>query len=104
MPAMPFVKLTTQSELPSNNEAREFRCGNKEICVANVDGAYSAMDNICSHRGGPIGQGMVEYGKVVCPWHGWAWDPKTGQAMQDSRAKIAVYPIKIEGEDVLVEV
>jgi len=99
-----FTKLTTESELPPMDEAKEFPCGAKTICVANVNGVYSAMDNICPHRGGPLGQGMIEGGKVVCPWHGWAWDPKTGEAVQNPSAKVAVYPLKIENGDVLVEV
>lgn len=100
---MSFTKLTTQSELPAADAAKEFTCGNKTICVANVNGNYSAMDNVCLHRGGPIGQGMVENGKVVCPWHGWAWDPTSGQAAHSASTKVAVYPLKIENGDVLVE-
>jgi nitrite reductase (NADH) small subunit len=102
--AMPFIKLTAQSNLPNTNEAKEFPYGDKTICIANVNGTFSAMDNVCLHRGGPLGQGMIEHGKVVCPWHGWEWDPQTGQAVQDSRAKIAVYPLKIENGDVMVEI
>jgi nitrite reductase (NADH) small subunit len=100
---MPIVKLTTQAELPGANEAEEFSCGKKEICIANVNGEYSAMDNVCLHQGGPLGQGMIENGKVVCPWHGWAWDPRTGEAAHNTKAKIAVYPIKIENGHVLIE-
>ena len=99
-----FIKLTTESELPATNEAKEFRCGEKEICIANVDGEYSAMDNICLHRGGPLGQGVIEKGKVICPWHAWAWDPKTGEAAHSASAKIAVYPTKVENGDVLIEI
>lgn len=99
-----FIKLTNQSELPFVNEAKEFPCGDKVICVANVNGEFSAMDNLCLHRGGPLGQGVVGKGKVVCPWHGWAWDPKTGQAVQNPAAKIVVYPLKIENGEVWVEV
>jgi nitrite reductase (NADH) small subunit len=99
-----FIKLTTESDLPAADEAKEFPCGGKTICVANVNGTYSAMDNICLHRGGPLGQGMIEGGKLVCPWHGWAWDPKTGEASQNPGAKVAVYPLRIENGDVLVEV
>jgi nitrite reductase (NADH) small subunit len=99
-----FTKLTTTSELPPADEAKEFPCGAKTICIANANGVYSAMDNICLHRGGPLGQGMVEGGKVVCPWHGWQWDVKTGEAAQNSSMKVAVYPLKIEGGDVLVEI
>ena len=100
---MPFVKLTAESELPTADEAKEFPCGDKTICVANVNGSYSAMDNVCLHRGGPLGQGMIEGGKVVCPWHGWAWDVRTGQSSQDSSMRVAVYPLKIENGEVLVE-
>jgi nitrite reductase/ring-hydroxylating ferredoxin subunit len=100
---MPFVKIATQSELPATNEAKEFPCGHKTICVANINGTITAMDNVCLHRGGPIGQGVIEKGKVVCPWHGWAWDPLTGQAGNNPNAKVAVYPLKIENGDVLID-
>ena len=101
---MLFVKIASQLELPSNNEAREFSCGDKTICVANVNGTVTAMDNVCLHRGGPLGEGVVEDGKVICPWHGWQYDAKTGAAAHNPAAKVAVYPIKLEGDDVLVEI
>jgi nitrite reductase (NADH) small subunit len=97
-----LIKLAAQSELPGPNEAKEFSCGDKTICVANVNGEISAMDNICLHRGGPIGQGVIEGGKVICPWHGWAWDPKTGES-GPLGPKIAVHALKVEGGDVLIE-
>ena len=100
---MAQVKLTTVSELPAANVAKEFECGDKSICIANVNGNFSAMDNICLHRGGPLGQGMIENGKVVCPWHAWAWDPTTGEAVHNKNVKLAVYPMKIENGDVMVE-
>src|SRR5258708_36737275 len=99
-----FTKLTTESELPLLDEAKEFPCGAKTICVANVNGTFSAMDNVCLHRGGPLGQGMIEGGKGVCPWHGWAWDAKTGEAGQNPSVKIAIDPLKIEKGDRLVEI
>jgi nitrite reductase (NADH) small subunit len=98
-----MTKLTTQSELPPINTAKEFPCGEKTICIANVNGACSAMDNVCLHVGGPLGQGMVENGKVVCPWHGWQYDPKTGEAAHNPKAKVAVYAMKVENGDVMVE-
>jgi nitrite reductase (NADH) small subunit len=101
--AMPFIKLSSESDLPAIDEAKEFPCDGKMICIANVNGEISAMDNVCLHRGGPLGEGMIEGGKVICPWHGWAWDPKTGEAHTPG-AKIAVYPVKIENGDVLMEV
>jgi nitrite reductase (NADH) small subunit len=99
----PLIRLTSQSELPAENEAKEFPCGDKMICIANANGEFSAMDNVCLHRGGPLGQGVVEKGKVVCPWHGWVWDPKTGQAVHNPTVKVAVHPMKIENGEVLIE-
>jgi nitrite reductase (NADH) small subunit len=101
---MAFTRIAAESALPPRDEAKEFPCGQKTICIANVDGEYSALDNVCPHRGGPLGQGMIEGSKIVCPWHGWAWDVKTGVAEQDSSMKVVVYPLKIEGGEVLVEI
>ncbi len=98
-----FTKLTTRSELPAEGEAKEFSCGDKILCVANVNGTITAMDNVCLHRGGPLGQGTIEGGKVVCPWHGWQWDPQTGEATHNAAAKVAVYPVRMENEDVLIQ-
>ena len=98
-----LTKLASESELPAPGEAREFSCGGKTICVANVNGEISAIDNICLHRGGPLGQGAIENGKVVCPWHGWEWDPKTGEAGHNPNAKLAVYPVKVENGEVMID-
>lgn len=99
-----WQKIASKSDLPADGEAREFTLGEKVICVANVDGAFSAMDNVCAHRGGPLGQGVVLDGKVVCPWHGWMYDPLTGIPDVNPNMRVAVYPLKLDGEDVLVDV
>jgi len=101
---MPLTRIATKSDLPAEGQAKEFTVGGKVICVANVEGEYSAMDNVCLHRGGPLGQGTVEDGKIVCPWHGWQYDPKSGEVAHNSSAKVAVYPLKVDGEEVFVEI
>jgi nitrite reductase (NADH) small subunit len=98
-----WTKLASRSDLPSDGEAREFPLGDKVICVANIGGAYSAMDNVCAHRGGPLGQGVVLDGKVVCPWHGWMYDPSTGIPDVNPNTRVQVYPLKVEGDEVLIE-
>jgi nitrite reductase (NADH) small subunit len=99
-----FVKVAKKSDLPAEGQAKEFPVGQQVVCIANVNGTISAMDNVCLHRGGPLGQGAIEGDKIVCPWHGWQWDPKTGQAAHNPAARVTVYPIKVEGEDVLVQI
>ena len=98
------IKLGTRGELPAENKAKEFTVSGKVICVANVGGTYAAMDNICLHRGGALGQGVVMDGKVICPWHGWMWDPRTGQAMQNPNFFVNVYKLEIRDDDVWVEI
>lgn len=101
---MPFTRIAAKSDLPEPGEAKEFTVGEKVVCIANVNGTISAMDNVCLHRGGPLGQGVIMDNKVVCPWHGWEWNPQTGQAGHSAAFRVAVYPIKVEGEDVLIEI
>jgi nitrite reductase (NADH) small subunit len=100
---MPFIKLSSVAEMPSPGQAKEFPCDRKVVCVANVNGTLSALDNVCLHRGGPLAQGHIEDGKVVCPWHGWQFDAQTGQVGHHPDAKAKVYSLRIEGDDVLVE-
>jgi nitrite reductase (NADH) small subunit len=97
-----FIKLTTTSGLPAQNEAKEFPCGERLICVANLEGEYYALDNECVHSGGPLGQGVVHDGKIVCPWHAWAYDLKTGE-IAPGRPGVKPYALKVEGTDVLIE-
>jgi nitrite reductase (NADH) small subunit len=74
----------------------------KTVAVFNVDGTFHAIDNTCVHRGGPLGEGEVEGGVVTCPWHGWQFNIATGECVKNPSAKVEVYPVKIEGDDVKV--
>jgi nitrite reductase (NADH) small subunit len=73
------------------------------VCLANVNGVLSALDNVCPHRQGPLGQGWVEGECVVCPWHSWVFNAKTGLAEYPEKERVDVFPLRVEGEDVLVE-
>jgi nitrite reductase (NADH) small subunit len=97
-----FIKLTSTSNLPARNEAKEFPCGERMICVANLEGRFYALDNECVHNGGPLGEGVVFDGKIVCPWHAWAYDLKTGE-LAPGRPGVKPYALKVEGSDVLIE-
>jgi nitrite reductase (NADH) small subunit len=101
---MPYIRVATQSELPAEGEAKEFEVGGKTICVAHINGTVTAMDNVCLHMGGPLGQGYIEGGKIVCPWHGWEYNAATGALEDDPETKLAVYPIKVENGEVLVDI
>jgi nitrite reductase (NADH) small subunit len=97
-----WTRLGPESALPREGEAKEFATGGRVLCVARVHGELCAVDNECPHRGGPLAEGFIEEGKIVCPWHGWAFDPKTGAATHNPNARVRVYPIKTEAGDVYV--
>jgi nitrite reductase (NADH) small subunit len=98
-----LVRICARGELPRPGEARECSAGTRTLCIANLDGVIRALDNECPHRGGPLGEGMIEEGKLICPWHGWAFDPATG-ATDSSQERVAVYPVSIEGDEVFVKI
>jgi nitrite reductase (NADH) small subunit len=99
-----WIRLCAASDAPAPGATTEVEAKGVTICLANVGGELSALDNWCPHRRGPLGQGWVEGNAVVCPWHSWAFDCRTGVAEPPERAKVDVFPLKIEGDDVLVEI
>ena len=76
---------------------------NQQIAVFNIDGTFYAIDNVCVHRGGPLGEGDVEGSVVSCPWHGWQFDVKTGGCVNNPAAKVKSFAVKVEGNDIKVE-
>jgi nitrite reductase (NADH) small subunit len=99
-----WVKLCRRAELPEEGAAKEFAVGPKMVCVAMIDGKPLALDNVCPHRGGPLAEGTIEGGKVVCPWHQWEFDLATGRASDGSDAGVGAYPVRQSGDDVMVEI
>jgi nitrite reductase (NADH) small subunit len=95
-----FVRIGDVQELPAPGEAKEFLCGSKTLCVANVNGRYAAVDNFCPHRGGPLGQGIVEGSKIVCPWHGWEFELETGNNPFTPNLSVQSYELKVDGATV----
>ena len=98
-----FVKICSRADLPPSGEAREISVGGRTLCLANLNGTVSALNNECPHHGGPLGQGTIENGRVVCPWHAYAFDPTTGAAEHNPALRVPVYQIELVGEDVLVK-
>lgn len=103
-----WVRIGAVSEMPAEGLAKEFAAQGTSICVARIHGQLAALNNECPHRGGPLAEGTIENGRVVCPWHGWSFDPKTGQELRSPMgstvARAKVYPLRVDGDDVLCEV
>jgi nitrite reductase (NADH) small subunit len=83
--------------------AREFTAGERVIALFNVDGTLYALDGICPHAGGPLGEGSLQGSVVTCPWHGWQFDVTTARNCLNPRIEHASFAVKVEGNDVYVE-
>jgi nitrite reductase/ring-hydroxylating ferredoxin subunit len=76
----------------------------KTIALFNVGGTIFATDNTCLHQGGPLGEGELVGDVVICPWHQWEYNVRTGEIPGNSSAKVATYPVQVEGNDIKVAV
>ena len=97
------VKVAQTSEL-SPGMGKVVEADGRRLALFNVEGTFYAIDNTCTHRGGPIGEGELNGEIVTCPWHGANFNVKTGAVTNPpARAGVQSFPVKVEGNDVLVE-
>ena len=74
------------------------------IALFNVAGTFHALDNTCTHEGGPLGEGELSGEAVSCPWHNTEFNVKTGEALGPLTDEgVRSFPVKVQGNDVLVE-
>ena len=99
---MPFVRTVKVDEVPPGT-VRELQVEGKAVALANIDGKFYAVNNTCLHRGGPLGQGLLEGKVLTCPWHGWQFDATNGRALQNPAAAVDCYPTEVRGGDVFVD-
>src|SRR5262245_39054684 len=95
-----FVRVAAVADVAPGTGTCLEACG-KQIALFNVDGTFRAIDGVCPHRGGPLGEGELEGNTVTCPWHAWQFDLTTGESLTDD-SQVACYEVKVEGDDVLV--
>ena len=75
------------------------------VVLARVGEAIYACGEACAHRGGPLSDGKLNGAKLVCPWHGWIYDVRTGRCLFPGRgAQVAPYPVQVEGGEIWVAV
>ena len=85
--------------------ARWLKVDGKKIALFNVDGALYAIDDSCTHRGGPLSEGELSGKEVTCPWHGAMFDVTTGQVLRPPAPQgVSGYNIRVEGGDIEVEI
>jgi nitrite reductase (NADH) small subunit len=103
-----FIPAALIEELPVG-EARMVRLTDRHgedrlIALYNVAGTVYATDNSCPHSGGPLGKGLLRGEIIICPWHMWSFNVKTGVCDVNPEERIDTYPVAIKDGRILVKI
>ena len=100
-PADGFVDVCGVDELDEGTIG-EFFVEDVAVAIAHVDGAFHVISNTCPHAGGPLGDGDLDGTVVTCPWHGWAFDVRTGACTLDPSLEVSTFRVRVRSGRVQV--
>jgi nitrite reductase/ring-hydroxylating ferredoxin subunit len=77
--------------------------GEKRICLVLHNEQLMAIEDRCSHNGESLSKGTINYlGEVICPWHGYRFNLKTGRESAERSRDLVIYPVKEDEEGVFL--
>ena len=98
-----FVKVAETKDIQTS-QMKEVQIDGQDVCIANVDGKYYAIGNVCTHEGGPLADGVLDGYEVECPWHQSRFDVRTGEVRGPPASESEpTYEIKVDGNSILVK-
>jgi nitrite reductase/ring-hydroxylating ferredoxin subunit/DMSO/TMAO reductase YedYZ heme-binding membrane subunit len=90
----PWVDVCDVSQIPEKR-ARVVCAAGERIAVFKYHGKVSAISNVCQHQNGPLGEGKIVGGCVVCPWHGYEYRPDTGAAPRPFTEAVPIFRVRL---------
>jgi len=98
-----FVKVAETKDIQTS-QMKEVQIDGQDVCIANVEGKFYAIGNVCTHEGGPLADGKLEGYEVECPWHQSRFDVRTGEATSPPASESEpTYEIKVDGNSILIK-
>ncbi len=99
-----WVTAAREGEL-APGQVKVVTSGTRRLALCNVDGRYYAIDDVCTHDGGPLDQGELDGEEIECPRHGARFDVTTGRATcMPAVVPVKTYQVRVEGGEVQVNV
>ncbi len=98
-----WYRVAGQDELPEGRVTTVV-AGVRSLCLTRCQGEVGALDNRCPHQGGPLGEGSIENGWLRCPWHGYDYNPTTGEPPAGFSDKPESFPVHVRTDGIYVEV
>ena len=98
-----WVKVAQVGEIPEGR-IKVVTAKGIRLALANVGGSYHAVEDLCTHDGGPLGEGELVGDQVECPRHGARFNVKSGAAVTlPAIVPVKTFPVKVSGNDILIE-
>ena len=95
-----YVKVADTKDVPIG-QVKVFIVNDQRLAVANVGGQFYVIDDVCTHDGGPLGEGDLDDHQVVCPRHGARFDVRTGAVLAfPAITPVTAYPVKVQDGEV----
>lgn len=88
----------------ARGRGKTVRAGDRDIALFNESGEFFAIDDTCPHQGASLGEGTLHEGRVICPWHSWIFELRTGACRGVPQLAVACYATRRSGETVEVEI
>lgn len=98
-----LVRVASVGEIPVGR-GKSVEVGGIPLAVFNGGGGrYQVLYGACPHEGGPLGDGVLVGDSVVCPWHGFDFDVRTGACDVAPDLRVTVYPVRVRDSEIFVE-
>lgn len=100
-----FVRIGSKSDFDNLQGGKLVEVQGRKLAVFNLEGKLYAIDNACTHVGGPLAEGKVANGEVICPWHGSRFEIKTGAVTHGpARTGVKSHSVRVTGDNVEVDI
>ncbi len=99
-----FVRVCSVSDVPEGGKT-VIEVGDRLVGLFHVGGEFWAIDDLCTHDGGPLAEGQLQGHTIICPRHGARFDIRTGRVLSmPATQNVPAHEVKVEGADVLVRI
>jgi Ferredoxin subunits of nitrite reductase and ring-hydroxylating dioxygenases len=97
-----FHEIARVDDLPPGR-AKSIVVGERKIALFHTASGFFASDDSCPHRGGPLGQGDLIDDEIICPWHLWGFDIRSGVCTGNREIRVVIHDVRLEGDRILVK-
>jgi nitrite reductase (NADH) small subunit len=97
-----FTEVLRLADLPVGR-IKAVTIDDRRVAISHTANGFFATDNTCPHRGGPLAEGDLIGDEIVCPWHLWGFDVRTGLCPGNAEFTVATHEVQVDGDRILVK-